>query len=210
MGIHESADDQTVYSAHLFFYTFKIILSAIIISFIVTRITKQTFLPTHDRLFVQKILKTIIYILLTCIFPDILIQMNFIKFSIVPEHIPSKISLYMISFDAVYALVHFSQHKWFIWSHKEHHDTTLYPGYAFVFSPIDSLCIQLCIYSPFYFGLHFTRQTWGLTMFLIIFTGLMGHTERGWINVHRNHHRKPHEGRYSFTGIPEHVLSLLK
>jgi len=196
----------------LFFETFKIFIVAALTTFFITRSLKLPLFPSQDRDFHQKIVHSIIHILIMCALPDLLIYANIIQFSNLKEHIPSKIALYIISFDAVYALVHFSQHKWFEWSHKEHHDMKdmLYPGYAFVYSPIDSLLVQLCIYSPFYFGLHFTLQTWYLAVFVILLYGFMGHTERGWIDIHRKHHRKPHEGRYSFTGMPEHILSALK
>lgn len=194
----------------LFFETFKIFIIATITNFSICKIFKIPFFPSIDKDFTQKIIKLIINILIMCILPDILLYMNIIRFSTLPEHLPTKISLYILSFDAIYALVHFSQHKWFEWTHKEHHDSALYPGYAFVFSPIDSLCLQICMYSPFYFGLHFTQYTWYLATFLIIFSGFMGHSHRGWVDTHLKHHKRPHEGRYSFTGIPEHILSRLK
>ena len=196
----------------LFFETFKIFCTAAFVTLILAKILKLPLFPSQDHGFNQKIVHSIVHILIMCALPDVLLYANIIHFSEIPEHIPSKVAIYIISFDAVYALIHFSQHKWFEWSHKEHHDMKemLYPGYAFVYQPIDSFLVQLCIYSPFYFGLHFTQQTWDLALFIILLYGFMGHTERGWIDIHKKHHRRPFEGRFSFTGMPEHILSALK
>ena len=201
---------QNVSSINVCFHTLKIIIGAIIISFLFTKITKQTFFPSHDSGFQRKMLYSVIHILIMCIVPTILLSMNIMKFSDVEEHIASRVALYWISLDAVYALIHFSQHKWFQNTHKEHHDMDIFPGYSFVYSPIDSICVQLCMQSPFYFGLRFSKLAWSISMFCLVFCGIMAHAQYGWIDMHVKHHKRPHEGRYSFTGFPEHVLSLLK
>jgi len=117
-----------------------------------------------------------------CIVPTILLSMNIMKFSDVEEHLASRVALYWISLDAVYALIHFSQHKWFQNTHKEHHDMDIFPGYSFVYSPIDSICVQLCMQSPFYFGLQFSKPAWSISMFCLVFCGIMAHAQ---------HHKRP-------------------
>ena len=196
----------------LFFETFKIFTTTAVIAYLLCKIMKTSILPKHDHNFFQKMVYTTINVLIMCSLPDILIYTNMMSFSMTPDYIPSKVFIYVISFDAIYAIVHFSQHKWFEWSHIENHDmkNILYSGHAFVYGPLDSLLLQLCVYSPFYFNLKFTRQTWSLAMFFIILCGFVNHSERPFIETRLKHYQRKHEGHYSFTGIPENIINKLK
>jgi hypothetical protein len=59
-------------------------------------------------------------------------------------------------------------------------------------------------------GWNISRDTWRVAIAWLVFCGVMAHTKQIWISSHWKHHKRPDEGRYTFTGIGEALIELVQ
>jgi len=117
--------------------------------------------------------------------------------------------------DITYSVIHYLQHRYNIGNHNIHHNQEdVYPLYTFAAGPIDCLIVQFSAELPFFIALlpigwDISLDTWRVAIAWLVFCGVSAHTRQIWLSSHWKHHKRPSEGRYSFTGIGEAIFELV-